>query len=443
MAFALYFKAPGERFRSPRGADAVLHLDEPGVSGYPIHHNLEQFLTSPQAPSETVVSFLITALGVWAADKLLPRSGTRDAWTREIALHLPASGSWQALFPRLARLLSFLTGDGWTLVPRERPLHPGFSASWPYAWRPQAVTLFSGGLDSLTGAIDLLEAGKRLLLVSHHDFGQLASAQQRLAASLRDYYGPDRVEHLGLRVQFPQSSELTLRSRSLLYLALGLTAAAAFGTDTALIIPENGWISLNLPLTLNRLGPYSTRTTHPYFLKELAGLWQKAGILQPLVNPCRHLAKGQMLEQCRNRKLLKELYPLTVSCARPEVGRWHGLGTGACGYCYPCLMRRAALHCLGWDNGGDYRVDVMTDPEIVRHRVKGGDLRALLLALKTWERTPEEMEARLWLEGEPEAFTQTRSVLEAGFREISAFFRDKGGNGVLAYLDEPAATILA
>lgn len=443
MAFAIYFKAPGERFRPPRGADAVIHLNEPGVSGYPIHHNLEQFLTLPQAPSEAVVSFLITALGVWAADKLLPRYGTRDAWTREITLHQPAPGSWQALYPRLARLLQFLTGDVWTLVPRERPLNPGFSASWPHAWLPQAVTLFSGGLDSLIGAIDLLEAGWRVLLVSHHDFGQLASAQQRLAACLREYYGPDRVEHLGLRVQFPQSLELTLRSRSLLYLALGLTAAAAFGADTALIIPENGWISLNPPLTLNRLGPYSTRTTHPYFLKGLAGLWQEAGILQPLANPCQRLTKGQMLEQCRNRKLLKELYPLTVSCARPEVGRWHGLGTGACGYCYPCLMRRAALHRLGWDNGGDYRVDVMTDPEIVHHRVKGGDLRALLLALRTWEYKPEEMEARLCLEGKPEALAGTRSVLETGFQEISAFFRGKGGKGVSSYLDETAATITA
>ena len=76
-----------------------------------------------------------------------------------------------------------------------------------------------------------------------------------------------------------------MRSRSLLYLALGLAAAAGFGAATPLIIPENGWISLNPPLTANRLGSCSTRTTHPYFLEQLTGLWREAGLANPLVNP--------------------------------------------------------------------------------------------------------------------------------------------------------------
>jgi hypothetical protein len=103
--------------------------------------------------------------------------------------------------------------------------------------------LFSGGLDSLVGAIDFLEAGHRLALVSYYDFGQLAGIQQSQAAVLTRHYGPERVSHLGLRVQFREAPELTLRSRSLLYLALGLTAAAGLGPASPLIIPENGWIS--------------------------------------------------------------------------------------------------------------------------------------------------------------------------------------------------------
>ena len=60
----------------------------------------------------------------------------------------------------------------------------GLKGEWPHAWRPDGVMLFSGGLDSLAGAVDYLEAGERLLLVSHYDFGQLASLQQTLAAAL-------------------------------------------------------------------------------------------------------------------------------------------------------------------------------------------------------------------------------------------------------------------
>ena len=92
-----------------------------------------------------------------------------------------------------------------------------------------------------------------------------------------------------------------MRSRSLLYLALGLAAAAGFGVTTPLIIPENGWISLNPPLTTNRLGSLSTRTTHPYFLEELTGLWQAAGIETPLVNPYNNLTKGEIVRRCGNR----------------------------------------------------------------------------------------------------------------------------------------------
>ena len=409
---------------------AVIHLDEPGVPGYPLHHNLARLPATPGLPGQAVTAFLSAALGVWAADKFLPRRAAPDAWTRKITLNLPVSPAWLPLAPGLSRLLNFLTGDDWTLKLRETSLDLGLKGEWPHPWRPDGVMLFSGGLDSLIGALDRLEAGERLLLVSHYDFGQLAGTQQTLAAALLGHYGPDRVYHLGLRVQFPQAPELSTRSRSLLYLALGLAAAASFGAATPLIIPENGWISLNPPLTTNRLGSCSTRTTHPYFLEQLTGLWQEAGLANPLVNPYTNLTKGEMVRGCRNRDLLKQLFGMSLSCARPVVSRWQGGAAGACGYCYPCLMRRAALHTLGWDRGGDYRRDVLSDPEALAHRVRGLDLRALLLAVQTWEEAPAEVEARLMLGVDPETLparlAAAHRVLDRGFREIAGWLRDQG-----------------
>ena len=55
------------------------------------------------------------------------------------------------------------------------------------------------------------------------------------------------------------------------------------------------------------------------------------------------------------------------------------------------------MHRLGWDDGGDYGLDVLASEESLRHRVRGRDLRALLLALRTWEENPGELAARLWL----------------------------------------------
>ena len=437
MAVELYLRAPNEKRRPPPGMAAVIHLDEPGRDGYPLHHNLARLPAAPGLPGQAVAAFLLAALGVWAADKFLPRSATPDAWTRQITLNLPVSPGWLPLATRLSRLLNFLTGDDWTLKLREASLDLGLKGEWPQAWRPDGVMLFSGGLDSLVGAVDYLEAGERLLLVSHYDFGQLAAIQQTLAAALTRHYGPDRVHHLGLRVQFPEAPELSMRSRSLLYLALGLAAAASLGAATPLIIPENGWISLNPPLTWNRLGSCSTRTTHPYFLEQLTGLWQEVGLVNPLVNPYKNLTKGEVVRRCRHRDLLGQLFGASVSCARPVVSRWQGNKAGSCGYCYPCLMRRAALHTMGWDRGEDYRRDVLSEPETLAHRVRGRDLRALLLAAKTWEETPAEVEARLMVGASPEALpgrlAAARRVLDQGFREIAEWFRDQGPEWVRGY----------
>ena len=437
MADELYLKAPGERRRPPSGMTAVIHLDEPGVAGYPLHHSLGQLPGISEPVGQVVQAFLLVALGVWAADKLFQRSTAIDAWTRQLAVHLPVSPAWVPLAPRLAQLLNFLTGDDWTVKAREAPLDLELKGNWPHTWRPDAVMLFSGGLDSLVGALDRLEAGQRLLLLSHYDFGQLASIQQTLAAALVRQYGADRVHHLALRVQFPEAPELSLRSRSLLYLALGLAGAAAWGPATPLIIPENGWISLNPPLTWNRLGSCSTRTTHPDFLEQLTGLWRAAGIEHPLINPYQDHTKGDMVRRCRHQAALRRLFPLSVSCARPVVSRWQGGAAGACGYCYPCLMRRAALHASGWDQGSDYLRDVLADPESLAHRVRGRDLRALLLAVRTWEEAPAQIEARLILGAAPEAmparWAQARQVLERGFKEIGSWLRDKGPEWIKAY----------
>ncbi len=439
MAYSLYLRAPGEKGTVPRGLNAVIHLDEPGVSGQPVHHSLTHLLASPCRPSDTMQAFLLAAAGVWVADKLVSRRLARDAWTRDLEIHLPVSPQWLLLGPRLSRLLAFLTGDRWLLKFREASVSLGFSGQWRRSWQPSAVALFSGGLDSLVGAIDCLEAGERLLLLSHYDFGQLAATQQALAAGLADHYGPDRLHHLGVRVMFAEFHEPTLRSRSLLYLALALAAAAAFSPGLPIVVPENGWISFNPPLTLNRLGTYSTRTTHPYFLRELAELWSEAGVGHVLRNPYQHQSKGEMLVQCRNPSLLKKLFPLTSSCAHPVVSRWEAEPQGECGYCYPCLMRRAALNRLGWDDGGHYRLDALADKNILRQRLKGADLRALLLAVQTWAQKPHEVLARLWL-GVPAAevparYYPARRLLTAGFQEIAQFFQDKGTAWIRSYLD--------
>jgi hypothetical protein len=104
------------------------------------------------------------------------------------------------------------------------------------------------------------------------------------------------------------------------------------------------------------------------------------------------------------------------------------------------LLRRVALHQVGWDRGEDYLLDVLAAPETLRHRTRGRDLRALLLARRTWEDAVQEVAARLHL-GEagpdlPSRHEQALVLLQAGFQEIAQFFRDKGPGWIKDYLGD-------
>ena len=263
------------------------------------------------------MGFLLTGIGLWAADKIVPRQQAPDAWTRRLTLSCPAAG-WSEALAELAALAGFLTGDDWSV--EARPVQPflELQAKPEDSWQPDCVCLFSGGVDSLAGAIDLLEAGQRVLLVSHYDFGQLAGAQNLLTDKLLHHYGPDKVRRWGFRIQF-EAPELSLRSRSLLFIGLGVAAASVWGRDLPLQIPENGWISLNPPLTSSRLGSYSTRTTHPYFIAGLKEFFLKVGIKQDLANPYQYLTKGEVLARSRNQDLLRPT-PALYHILRPSGG---------------------------------------------------------------------------------------------------------------------------
>ena len=233
MAAQIYFKAPGEKAGPRRGMAAVMHLDEPGAAGYPVHHNLGRLFASPRQPPPEAASFLMAALAAWAADKLLPRPLAPDAWTRKIALHLPVSAAWMPLAPRLAGLLNFLTGDDWTLKMRELPPNPGLGSMAPCLAPPGSGAVlrrprFPGRGHGPTGGGPPTGPGEPLRLRAT---GRGPAGPGRGPGA---HYGPERVHHLGLRVQFPEAPELSLRSRSVLYLALGLAVAAAFGPETPL-----------------------------------------------------------------------------------------------------------------------------------------------------------------------------------------------------------------
>jgi hypothetical protein len=115
------------------------------------------------------------------------------------------------------------------------------------------------------------------------------------------------------------------------------------------------------------------------------------GLSHVLENPYRLLTKGEALEQSANAGLLLRLAPRSVSCSHPEAPRWVERPQGNCGYCYPCLIRRASLHRLGEDRSSEYAWDALTDSGLLkRTSERGGSLRALAASLARPER-PEDV----------------------------------------------------
>lgn len=314
-------------------------------------------------PSEIGIDFLVVGAHVHAADTRISRqSESQDSWTREIRLVIPVSdvARWSHASAVLERMLNFLTGDRWTVGFRARPER--FESAGKQ--RPANVkvpsytdlTLFSGGLDSLIGVINLLESGARPLLISHAGEGATSNAQRKLYDALQKRYKNATVDRLRIWMNFRNRlvsgtrSENTTRGRSFLFLAGGIFAGTGLSRDFTLRVPENGLIALNVPLDVLRLGSLSTRTTHPFYLARWNELVRELGIPGRVENPYWDKTKGEMVAQCLESALLKNLLPDSLSCSSPAKARWKRRGNEHCGFCVPCLIRRAAiLHGLGAD----------------------------------------------------------------------------------------------
>lgn len=282
--------------------------------------------------------FLSIALAVVAADFTAIRAKSADAWTRVIDLEIAVQDPvfWNTQAQALEKALRFLTTDRWTLTfhaggfgppPQLQALHPS----------EDSVVLLSGGLDSLIGAIDLVEEGVKPYAVSQIVRGD-GEKQDTFAKSL----GLNRIG-LNHVTKSPGQQEPSQRARSIIFLAFGVAVATSLaryhrGETVPLYICENGFIAINPPLTISRLGSLSTRTAHPEYLGRLQQILDAAGINVQIQNPYALMTKGEMLTACRNQELLREHAVASTSC-----GRFQRFGYKHCGRCVPCQVRRASF----------------------------------------------------------------------------------------------------
>jgi hypothetical protein len=142
-------------------------------------------------------------------------------------------------------------------------------------------------------------------------------------------------------------------------------------------MPENGLIALNPPLQTSRIGSLSTRTAHPIFMSRYLEWIRAAQIFSGEIrNPFLYESKSEMLQRAATSdRLLRRLLLRSVSCSRSF--RYKDKGVRHCGYCVPCLFRRAAMFEAQLDNASDYAFDVFTELRTLTS-TKTEDVRALV-----------------------------------------------------------------
>lgn len=353
-------------------------------------------------PSETTIDLLNLGVAVYTVDQLVSREKYGYYhWNRNFELQVPVYEVelWEDIKGKLSETLSFLSGDHWELVFEKREALNLEKNNTSNGINANKVSLFSGGLDSLIGAINLLHNNEKIVLVGHHRVGgREKDTQVKLISELNQNFNTKIPNFLFfVNPQFENKKNVligedTQRARSFLFLVLGIAIANSIGENVPLIVPENGFISLNIPLTPTRLGTYSTKTTHPYFIFRFMDILKEIGINNEIVNPYQFHTKGEMLAECVKieKDIITKLSNESVSCSKPNhYKRWRPKDIDFtdirehCGHCVPCIIRRAAMKKAGIDSSKDYTYDVKQLKNI-HNKGKGADLHAFKIGIEKY-----------------------------------------------------------
>lgn len=388
-------------------------------------------------------SFLYLSAIIYAIDRSVSRDKySIDGWSREldVSIKIPNHEIFDAQKNQISQLLSFLTGDYWKLSFQEAsPVRLIKYKDCDYFDNIAQVNLFSGGLDSLIGAIDYMSQypDRKLFLASHYD-SDMPGPQNDQEKILRHF----AKKYSGQYVIFPKkhsvkiksllSEETTCRSRSLMFIAIALQIAEL--SKSTIVIPENGSVSLNYPLSPSRRSSCSTRTTHPVVIHQLKNLFRAIGLSTAIENPYEMMTKGEMVRACLDQPYLLSILSDSNSCGKRSRHQFFYDNRQAthCGHCMPCMYRRASL--IGFVDKTTYGNEL--DSLFKKRELQlTDDFYAMLNFLKT-DLTEEEIKRELLIAkvNELPNFEQYVDLVIRTRSELKALIASKGTNDIKRYI---------
>jgi hypothetical protein len=329
--------------------------------------------------SPRLIDFLEIASYVYSADCAIPRGknwtddDTTEPWSRDFSFVIPVRDlkfwAQEHIQSLIEKILNFLSNDKYSFkfvaLHRDRSEQPYFEfgdlKDWPFH-APDRVIMFSGGLDSLSGAVETAAHGGKVVLVSHRSVSTLDARQNLLFQQLEGLY-PGQLIRVPVWVNKAEKfgREPTQRTRSFLFSALGSLVAQSIEASGVRFF-ENGVVSLNLPLAQEALRSRASRTTHPLALHLLSSLC--SAIVQndfAVDNPFLFKTKTEVVAGLATYKAA-QLIGSTCSCAH---SMFQTKTQRHCGRCSQCIDRRfatLAAELQSCDSSKDYVSDVFIGP---------------------------------------------------------------------------------
>ncbi len=352
-----------------------------------------------------LTDFIEIASYVFAADRNVSRGSKLDhgvgaEWRRTFRMVIAVRDLefWRRADVRetLSETLHFLSEDDWSfefvenlnpigmqqyldIIPQD--VEEGGGAS---------IILFSGGIDSLAGAVhELLLTNRRVVLVSHRNLPGVGKRQKLLAENLAVAH-PKRVTHVSVDNHLTKQiadNEDTQRTRSFFFTAIATVAAHIEKADRIRFY-ENGVMSINLPLATQVVGARASRSTHPRSLEHLNDLIRLVTDTAHVIdNPFIWKTKAEVVSELAATSHAT-LITTSVSCTHARTvnrqSRPH------CGKCIQCLHRRISTLIGGAeeiDEPQGYRTDFLTGPrENGPHRVMAVETVELALTCSSISR---------------------------------------------------------
>ncbi len=348
-----------------RGTEHYLELKHDGEkrSDCNIRVELADFVSSIYTLDDRKKDLLEIAGYVFGADRKTSR-GAKDtldmhSWSRDFEIHIKVRDLdfWDR--PKVKKLLdeslSFMTGDHkykFVFYQAETDYPTNIFDDKKFTLEPNEklkVVLFSGGLDSLSGVIKMLEeTDDDLCLVSHLSGNpSVENTQTNLYEEINELY-PGRCAHYKFHcgLSRKQSVDETQRTRSFLFNSIAFALASTYGKNENILF-ENGITSYNFAETQDMMNSRASRTTHPKTLGLLSELFTEINEFDyKIENRYYDKTKTDVVDVLKQYDKL-DLIETSVSCSQT---RTHRTNSTHCGVCSQCIDRRFASYAVSVEN---------------------------------------------------------------------------------------------